>query len=43
MGGKCIALTAVYQGHPAGSVYVYMEPHDGPFKGKLRRACEVDE
>ncbi len=32
--GKCVALTAVYQGHLAGSVYVYMEPHDGPFNGK---------
>ena len=32
--GKCVALTAVYQGHPAGAVYVYMTPHGGPFKGK---------
>ncbi len=32
--GKCIALTAVYQGHPAGSVYVYLTAHEGPFKGK---------
>lgn len=32
--GKCIALTAVYQGRPAGDVYVYMDAHDGPFKGK---------
>ncbi len=32
--GKCVALTAVYQGHPAGSVYVYLTVHDGPFKGK---------
>ena len=32
--GKCIALTAVFEGHPAGSVYVYLTPHDGPFKGK---------
>jgi len=32
--GKCVTLTAEYQGHPAGSVYVYMTPHDGPFKGK---------
>jgi GNAT superfamily N-acetyltransferase len=32
--GKCVALTAEYKGHPAGSVYVYMAPHDGPFKGK---------
>ena len=32
--GKWAALTAVYQGHPAGSVYVYRTPHDGPFKEK---------
>ena len=32
--GRCIALTAVYQGHPAGSVYVYLTPHDGPFREK---------
>ena len=32
--GKCVALTAVYHGHPAGHVYVYLTPHDGPFKGK---------
>lgn len=32
--GKCIALTAVYQGNPAGSVYVYLTAHEGPFKGK---------
>lgn len=32
--GKCVTLTAVYQGQPAGSVYVYRVPHDGPFKGK---------
>lgn len=32
--GKCIALTAVYRGHPAGSVYVYLTPHGGPFKDK---------
>ena len=31
--GKCVALTAVYKGHPAGNVYVYMKPHDGPFAG----------
>ena len=29
---KCVALTAVYQGHPAGSVYVYRTAHEGPFK-----------
>ena len=32
--GKCIALTAVYQGHPAGSVYLYLTVQEGPFKGK---------
>ena len=32
--GKCVTLTAVYRGHPAGSVYVYMAPKDGPFMGK---------
>lgn len=31
--GKCVALTAVYQGHPAGTVYVYKTVHEGPFKG----------
>ena len=30
--GRCVALTAVWQGHPAGSVYVYLTPHGGPFK-----------
>lgn len=32
--GKCVALIAVYQGHLAGSVYVYLTVHGGPFKGK---------
>ena len=32
--GKCIALTAVYRGIPAGSVYVYLTVKEGPFKGK---------
>ena len=31
--GKSIALTAVYRGKPAGSVYVYLTVHEGPFKG----------
>lgn len=31
--GKCVALTAVYRGEPAGSVHVYLAPHGGPFKG----------
>ncbi|MBP5222773.1 MAG: GNAT family N-acetyltransferase [Lachnospiraceae bacterium] len=30
--GKCIALTAVYQGNPAGYVYVYRNAYGGPFK-----------
>lgn len=30
--GKCVALTAVYRGHPAGCVYVYRTAHGGPFK-----------
>lgn len=32
--GKCDALTAVWQGHPAGSVYLYRTHDEGPFKGK---------
>ena len=32
--GKCVALTAVYQGHPAGAVYLYFDAQEGPFKGK---------
>ena len=32
--GKCIAFTAVYQEHPTGAVYLYLDAHDGPFKGK---------
>ena len=32
--GKCVALTAAYQGHLAGSVYVYQNAHEGPFKEK---------
>lgn len=32
--GKCVALTAVYQGHPAGAVYVYLTGNEGPFKDK---------
>lgn len=32
--GKCIALTAVYQGCPAGSLYLYFDAKEGPFKGK---------
>ena len=32
--GKCVALTAVYQGHPAGAMYVYFSAQEGPFKGK---------
>lgn len=32
--GKCFALTAVYQGHPAGSLYLYLTAKEGPFKGE---------
>lgn len=32
--GKCIALTAVYHGHPAGAVYVYFNANEGPYKDK---------
>ena len=30
--GKCAALTAVFDGCPAGYVYVYLRANDGPFK-----------
>ena len=32
--GKCAALTAVWRGHPAGSVYVYRAAQAGPFREK---------
>ena len=32
--GKCVALMAVYQGCPAGSLYLYFDVKAGPFKGK---------
>ena len=32
--GKCVALTAVYQGRPAGSLYLYYNAAEGPFKDK---------
>lgn len=32
--GKCIALTAVYEGAPAGAVYLYRTAGAGPFRGK---------
>ena len=31
---QCNALTAVYEGCPAGYVYVYLHADDGPFKEK---------
>lgn len=31
--GKCVALTAEYQGRPAGSLYLYLNAQEGPFKG----------
>ena len=30
--GRCISLTAVYEGRPAGYVNVYMKAVEGPFK-----------
>ncbi|MBR4502897.1 MAG: GNAT family N-acetyltransferase [Clostridia bacterium] len=33
--GKCAALTAVFEGCPAGYVYVYLRADDGPFKDTL--------
>ncbi|MBR6666781.1 MAG: GNAT family N-acetyltransferase [Clostridia bacterium] len=32
--GKCFALTAAYQGHPAGGLYLYLNALEGPFKDK---------
>lgn len=32
--GKCIALTALFEGCPAGYVYVYLCAEEGPFKGR---------
>ena len=33
--GECIALTALFEGNPAGYVYLYLHAdEDGPFKGK---------
>jgi hypothetical protein len=32
--GKCVSLTAVYQGHPAGYVNVYRTGLGGAFSGK---------
>jgi len=32
--GKCFALTAEYQGHPAGGLYLYLNAPEGPFKDK---------
>jgi GNAT superfamily N-acetyltransferase len=32
--GKCVALTAVYCGKPAGYVYLYRTVNEGPFIGK---------
>ena len=34
--GKSVALTAVYEGRPAGYVYVYLCADEGPFKEKNR-------
>lgn len=32
--GRCIALTAVYRGQPAGHLYLYLDAFEGPFRGK---------
>lgn len=32
--GKCVALTAEYQGQPAGAVYLYLNAEEGPFKDR---------
>jgi len=32
--GKCVALTAEFQGHPADNVYLYLNANEGAFKGK---------
>ena len=32
--GKCVSLTAVYQGHPAGYINVYRSEPGGAFAGK---------
>lgn len=32
--GRCVSLTAVYQGHPAGYVHVYRIGEGGAFDGK---------
>ena len=32
--GKCVALTAVWEGRPAGYVYVYLRASSGPFREK---------
>ena len=32
--GRCVALTALWQGRPAGYVSVYWNPASGPFAGK---------
>lgn len=32
--GKCVSLTAVYEGHPAGYIHVYLKGLGGAFGGK---------
>ncbi len=32
--GRCFALTAEFEGRPAGYVYVYLRADEGPFKDK---------
>ena len=31
--GKCVALTAEFQGHPAGNEFLYLKANEGLFKG----------
>lgn len=35
--GKCVALTAEYQGHPAGNLYLYLNANEGLSKGGAGR------
>ena len=32
--GKCVALTAEYNGKPVGNLYLYFDAQEGPFKGQ---------
>ena len=39
--GKCVALAAVYQGRPAGAVYVYFDANEGPSKERAGRSSLI--